>query len=198
LALCHAAIVQYPPIFRTYQVVPAVPATQFHGQSELGQSSFRYGPGSYAYIYPTSKEMQIRYLADSKGFRVVSNLPEVAGPIATLNVPPTISETKIQPWIVHQPLIADPPHIAIPAKALPTLRVATPIAVPTANVIRHHSQDELGQASFGHSTPDQAHAAFRDKYGNQVGSYVYVNPEGKEVRVRYTAGVNGVRAHSSI
>jgi hypothetical protein len=34
-------------------------------------------------------------------------------------------------------------------------------------------------------------------YGNQIGSYAYINPEGKEVRVSYTAVFRGFRVQSN-
>lgn len=43
----------------------------------------------------------------------------------------------------------------------------------------------------------QAHAAVRDAAGNVRGSYAYVNPEGKEVRVEYVADHGGFRVASN-
>lgn len=43
--------------------------------------------------------------------------------------------------------------------------------------MQYHAQDELGQASYGHAEPGQAHAAVRDAFGNVAGSYAYINPE---------------------
>ena len=65
----------------------------------------------------------------------------------------------------------------------------------TAN--QYHSQDELGQASFGYSHPGQAAVNYRDAFGNQVGSYAYINPDGKEIRVSYVADSNGFRVLSN-
>ena len=62
---------------------------------------------------------------------------------------------------------------------------------------QYHSQDELGQASFGYSHPGQAAANFRDAFGNQVGSYAYINPDGKEVKVSYVADSLGFRVLSN-
>ena len=60
-----------------------------------------------------------------------------------------------------------------------------------------HSQDEYGQANFGYSYPGQASTTHRDAYGNQAGSYAYINAEGKEVRVSYVADANGFRVVSN-
>ena len=62
---------------------------------------------------------------------------------------------------------------------------------------QYRSQDELGQATYGYSHPGQAAANFQDAYGNQVGSYAYIDPEGKEIRVSYTADANGFRVVSN-
>ena len=89
---------------------------------------------------------------------------------------------------------------AVVAPALHAVHVAAPsvaVVAPSATVTKFHAQDELGQASFGHTTPDQSHSAFRDVLGNQVGHYSYLTPEGKEVRVHYTAGHGGFRVLSN-
>ena len=68
---------------------------------------------------------------------------------------------------------------------------------PSYTSSQYHSQDELGQASFGYAHPGQAAVNYRDAFGNQVGSYAYINPEGKEVRVSYTADSRGFRVLSN-
>jgi hypothetical protein len=70
-------------------------------------------------------------------------------------------------------------------------------AAPAYTANQYHSQDELGQASFGYSHPGQAAVNYRDAFGNQVGSYAYINPDGKEVRVSYVADSNGFRVLSN-
>ena len=62
---------------------------------------------------------------------------------------------------------------------------------------QYHAQDELGQASFGYSYPGQASTTYRDAFGNQIGSYAYINANGKEVRVSYVADANGFRVVSN-
>ena len=44
----------------------------------------------------------------------------------------------------------------------------------------HIAQDELGQACFGYAHPGQAATNYRDVFGNQIGNYTYLNPEGKK------------------
>jgi hypothetical protein len=55
------------------------------------------------------------------------------------------------------------------------------------------SQDGFGQAKFGYSHPGQSAETHRDAKGNQVGSYAYINPEGREIRVNFIADENGYR-----
>jgi len=71
------------------------------------------------------------------------------------------------------------------------------IATPVATKTQYHAQDELGQASYGYAHPGQAAAAVRDAAGNVKGSYAYVDPTGKQVRVDYVADHNGYRAESN-
>jgi len=100
------------------------------------------------------------------------------------------------------PLLTPASHHIVPtvvaplAQVVPAVRV-NPVVATSPTITKFHSQDELGQASFGHSTPDQSHSAVRDVFGNQVGSYSYLTPEGKEVRVDYTAGHGGFRVVSN-
>ncbi|XP_057380782.2 uncharacterized protein LOC130703303 [Daphnia carinata] len=68
---------------------------------------------------------------------------------------------------------------------------------PAFSASQYHAQDELGQASFGYAHPGQAATNYRDALGNQIGSYAYFNPEGKEVRVSYTADHRGFRVLSN-
>jgi len=75
----------------------------------------------------------------------------------------------------------------------------SPYAYAPAPVVKsqYHAQTELGEASHGYSYPGQAAANFRDAWGNQVGSYAYINPDGKEVRVSYVADSLGFRVLSN-
>ncbi|CAL8114184.1 unnamed protein product [Orchesella dallaii] len=75
--------------------------------------------------------------------------------------------------------------------------VSQSIIAPAVTKTQYHAQDELGQASYGYAHPGQAHAAVRDAAGNVRGSYAYVNPEGKEVRVEYVADGAGFRVASN-
>jgi len=80
----------------------------------------------------------------------------------------------------------------------PTLVATAPVAVPLVTKTQYHAQDELGQASYGYSHPGHAHAAVRDAAGGVRGSYAYINPDGKEVRVNYVAdSVGGFRVESN-
>nr|CAH0106131.1 unnamed protein product [Daphnia galeata] len=46
-------------------------------------------------------------------------------------------------------------------------------------------------------SPASAATSIRDGFGNQIGSYANINPEGKEVRVSYTADSRGFRVLSN-
>ncbi len=60
-----------------------------------------------------------------------------------------------------------------------------------------HAQDELGRASFGYAYPGQAAANYRDAAGNMVGSWSYINPNGKLVATSYVADHRGFRVQSN-
>jgi len=74
---------------------------------------------------------------------------------------------------------------------------STYAAYPAYSSSQYHAQDELGQATYGYSYPGQASSTTRDAFGNQIGSYAYINAEGKEVRVSYVADANGFRVLSN-
>ena len=59
------------------------------------------------------------------------------------------------------------------------------------------AQDELGRASFGYAYPGQAATNYRDAAGNMVGSWSYVNPNGKLVATSYVADHRGFRVQSN-
>ncbi|KAK4019577.1 hypothetical protein OUZ56_001592 [Daphnia magna] len=62
---------------------------------------------------------------------------------------------------------------------------------------QYHTQDVFGQAAHGYAYPGQAASNYRDAFGNQVGSYAYIGPQGKEVRVNYVADALGFRVLSN-
>ncbi len=85
----------------------------------------------------------------------------------------------------------------IPATAAVPAPYPVPYGYPSVAATQYHAQDELGKASFGYAHPGQAATNLRDGFGNQIGSYAYINPEGKEVRVSYTADSRGFRVQSN-
>ncbi|XP_046632930.1 cuticle protein 7-like [Daphnia pulicaria] len=88
-------------------------------------------------------------------------------------------------------------YTGIPATAAVPAALPVAYGYPSISATQYHAQDELGQASFGYAHPGQAATNLRDGFGNQIGSYAYVNPEGKEVRVSYTADSRGFRVQSN-
>ncbi|CAL4059563.1 unnamed protein product, partial [Meganyctiphanes norvegica] len=86
----------------------------------------------------------------------------------------------------------------VPAPVIPYTPIAVqPAAVPTEYKSQYHSQDELGQFSFGHISGDQAHHQVRDFTGAVQGSYTYINAEGEQVVAHYIADSNGFRVSSN-
>lgn len=107
--------------------------------------------------------------------------------------------------------------IATPIAA-PILRTAEPIAVaataPAAIVdtvveqkaigegllerkSQYHTQNELGEATYGHREPFQAHDAVQDAAGNKAGSFSYVSPDGRLLQTNYVADQDGYRVASN-
>jgi len=79
----------------------------------------------------------------------------------------------------------------------PVLATSGYVGYPASFSSQYHAQDELGQASYGFAYPGHASSNYRDAFGNQVGSYAYINAEGKQVQVSYTADHRGFRVLSN-
>merc|ERR1711970_1109163 len=94
--------------------------------------------------------------------------------------------------------VASPYAVAAPAPVVSYTPIAVqPAAVPTEYKSQYHSQDELGQFSFGHISGDQAHHQVRDYTGAVQGSYTYLDANGEQVVAHYIADSNGFRVSSN-
>jgi len=89
------------------------------------------------------------------------------------------------------------PALTYAAAPALTYAAAPAVVAPAFSKTQYHAQDELGQASHGYAYPGQAHAVVRDAAGNERGSYAYINPDGNEIRVDYTAGHGGFQVASN-
>ncbi|XP_046643305.1 transmembrane protease serine 9-like isoform X2 [Daphnia pulicaria] len=84
----------------------------------------------------------------------------------------------------------------------PMLNPMLPFNLPVSrqwpiNTQMWHAQDELGRASFGYAYPGQAAANYRDAAGNMIGSWSYINPNGKLVATSYVADHRGFHVQSN-
>lgn len=62
---------------------------------------------------------------------------------------------------------------------------------------QYHTQNELGEATYGHREPFQAHDAVQDAEGNKAGSFSYVSPDGRLLQTDYVADQGGYRVKSN-
>lgn len=62
---------------------------------------------------------------------------------------------------------------------------------------QYHSQNELGEATYGHREPFQSHDAVQDAFGNKFGSFSYLAADGRILQTDYTADANGYRVKSN-
>ncbi len=102
VACTRARNVHYPAILPDISS-PSLPSRQWNTQDEIGQASFGYSypgqaasnvrdsagnmAGSWAYVNPEGKVVNVSYTADQRGFRVSSNvLPAAIAPVADLAV----------------------------------------------------------------------------------------------------------------
>merc|ERR1719187_2969575 len=81
--------------------------------------------------------------------------------------------------------------VAYPAAVAPAYNH---YAAPVAPVqTQYHSQDELGQYSFGYAGGPSNRAETRDAYGNVRGSYTYIDSNGQPQTQHYVADALGFR-----
>jgi len=110
----------------------------------------------------------------------------VASPYAVAAPAPVVTyEQNIIPDVAPAPVVQYAPVAVQPAY------------VPTEYKSQYHSQDELGQFSFGHISADQAHHQVRDYTGAVQGSYTYIDADGEQVVAHYIADSNGFRVSSN-
>jgi len=175
-----------------------------------------YGYGGYNGLYGYNGNMAADYMYSSVDLNqdgqpdrpMIAAAPVMsyaaAAPVMSYSAPAPVMSYAAAPVMSYAapapvmtryttPIAAAP--IAAPI-ATPIMTRVTPVA-PAVTSTQYHSQDELGQASFGYAHPGQAATNFRDAMGNQVGSYAYINPEGKQVQVSYVADSNGFRVLSN-
>lgn len=62
---------------------------------------------------------------------------------------------------------------------------------------QYHSQNSLGEATYGHREPFQTHDAIQDSEGNKAGSFSYVAPDGRVLTTEYIADKAGYRVASN-
>jgi len=95
----------------------------------------------------------------------------------------------------YSSVVAAAPHQVV--AAAPAAVVAHTPVIAGATKTQYHSQDELGQAAWGHSQAGQAHAAVRDAAGGVSGTFSYISPEGIPFTTHYRADHNGYRVASN-
>ncbi|XP_057662957.1 cuticle protein-like [Diorhabda carinulata] len=71
------------------------------------------------------------------------------------------------------------------------------VDIPAPISTQYYTQDELGRYSYGYSNQLSAKAEARSLDGSVLGSYSYLDPNGKIQSVEYTADDNGFRVAAS-
>lgn len=62
---------------------------------------------------------------------------------------------------------------------------------------QYHSQNSLGEATYGHRESLQSHDAVQDAQGNKAGSFSYIAPDGRLLTTEYVADQAGYRVASN-
>jgi len=122
------------------------------------------------------------------GLSVATALPQYYPGLAQYY--PAVAPTTTYQYQVVPDAAPPPPN---PASYILAAHAPPPVHYQS----QYHSQDELGQFSFGHSSPGQTHNAFRDYTGAVRGSYSYIDADGEEVVAHYIADHQGFRVASN-
>ncbi|XP_022189545.2 uncharacterized protein LOC111048010 [Nilaparvata lugens] len=78
-----------------------------------------------------------------------------------------------------------------------TYRSEDPTNLDNMQVAQFHSQDAAGRYVFGFNTPDQVRVEARSRDGKVRGSYSYVDPLGRTVKMEYWDNGNGFHMAAS-
>lgn len=119
--------------------------------------------------------------------------------------PTVLPTTRLQPVALGERYVikAAEPAVIPAAFATPAKFVSTfvePKIVGEGILERksqYHSQNELGEATYGHREPFQSHDAVQDAFGNKVGSFSYVAADGRLLKTDYVADALGYRVKSN-
>merc|ERR1712130_1026388 len=171
--------------------------------------------GAYRYVDTSGVVQTVEYIADAAGFRVAgTNLPQgtVALPASVVDTP-EVAAAKQAHALAHaqadaaaavQPedlSLYDTPVAAPVAVPAPVVFAQEPIApvVAAAPVVhaaapegsQYHSQDDIGQYSYGYSDPNSVKQEIKTADGVTRGAYSYVDANGIVQTVNYIADALG-------
>nr|CAH0107514.1 unnamed protein product [Daphnia galeata] len=173
-------------------------------RNAAGSGRHRRSPGRYYSAASKPVAHHHRVQPTYYKYQKAATVPvvHVAAPVESIVAPPVVQQTVHDfPTFPTVHAVPVPPTVHAEVHALP---VAAPVVVqqivpadPSPIISKFHSQDELGQTAFGHVTADQSASDFRDASGNQMGHYAYINPDGQQIVVYYTAGAGGFRVISN-
>ncbi|KAJ9580208.1 hypothetical protein L9F63_004151 [Diploptera punctata] len=163
-------------------VLSAVVACAFAKPGLLAPAALGYAASPLAY----AAAAPVAYASHAVAAPVAYSAPAVAYSAPAVAAPVAYAA----PAVAHA--VAAPAVAAVAAPA-----VAHAVAAPLSVHTQYHAQDELGQASYGHSEPLQTHNAIQDAAGNKVGSFSYLSPEGNVFRTDYVADGLGYRVASN-
>merc|ERR1712168_278720 len=175
----HHGVAAYAPVAHAAYAAPAhhgyapTYASQYHSQDEYGQASYGYAAphqakhevrdhygnvaGSYSYVNPEGKVVEVAYTAGVNGFQVHSNDLPVA-PVADLALPVAPVYTGVAPEPVqdtHEVAAAKAAHLELLAAAGDRKKRSLPHGFPYHRYghhgYAHRRYAHLGYASRGYA-----------------------------------------------
>jgi len=172
--------------------------------------------GGYKYVDSDGILQTVEYIADEAGFRVAAtNLPQ-----APVEIPVQVQDTPevVEAKRAHYAAIGAAPVIAQPLAAPIVQQVQVPVAAPAPAIkqvhvpvapvaqavvpavqavstdgTQYHSQDDIGQYSFGYSNGESVKQEVKTADGVVRGAYQYVDANGIVQTVNYIADALGFR-----
>lgn len=158
------------PVFRTAYYTAPAPAPAFYAAAA---PAFRYASFAQPAVTPAFAQRQV----------IVSN------PVATTFAAPEVR--------FAQPAAILPTLQATPAQVVDTVQEVKVTDAVLATKSQYHTQNALGEATYGHSEPTQSHVAVQDAAGNKAGTFSYIAADGRLLTTNYVADEGGYRVASN-
>lgn len=173
------------PVFRTAYYTAPASAPAFYAAPA---PAFRYASFAQPAFYQAEeKKPEAKLVEFAPAFAPRQVI--VSNPVATTYAAPALR--------FAQPAAILPTLRATPAQVVDTVQEVKVTDGVLATKTQYHTQNALGEATYGHSEPTQSHVAVQDAAGNKAGTFSYIAADGRLLTTNYVADEGGYRVASN-